>query len=204
MPTSLWRKNLKLLRKNTAKNQATLALELNTSQQTIGNWENGVGSPDIDQMAEITKIFGVTMDDFLTKDFGNAHLNTNDVGKEDGSKSTPNRTPNRTPNAKNDVKKVDLHGDPGQNGTYPNTTEYWKDKYIALLEKNASEKATDYVEKQNFEAFVTRLLAIQETLLELAAHVPGKTIDEARAELSIRELDMRNRQKTGILSGDSI
>ncbi|MBO4932839.1 MAG: helix-turn-helix transcriptional regulator [Clostridia bacterium] len=45
--------------------QQELADRLNLSNKTISKWENGAGSPDISNLAELAEILGVTADDLL-------------------------------------------------------------------------------------------------------------------------------------------
>lgn len=78
MATELWRSNLKLLRKKLGKTQSDIAFQLNATQQAIGNWETGSGSPSYQDLIKLTKIFGISVDDFLT----NAHPITKPVGKK--------------------------------------------------------------------------------------------------------------------------
>jgi transcriptional regulator with XRE-family HTH domain len=65
MATDTWRLNLKTLRNNFNINQSYLALQLNKTQQTIGNWESGIGEPNISELIKITNLFGISIDDFI-------------------------------------------------------------------------------------------------------------------------------------------
>jgi transcriptional regulator with XRE-family HTH domain len=60
-----WRINLKILRNRINKNQSYIALSINKTQQTIGNWESGIGEPNIAELLIITKLFGISLDDFI-------------------------------------------------------------------------------------------------------------------------------------------
>lgn len=77
MPTDLWRKNLRTLRKKSGKTQADIALQLNTTHQTIANWEGGISQPGIADFIEIANLFGITLDEFIN----NVQVNSNQVGK---------------------------------------------------------------------------------------------------------------------------
>ena len=56
---------LKELRQERGLNQKELALEINTTQRNISNWENGNSEPDIQMILKMSKFFGVTVDYFL-------------------------------------------------------------------------------------------------------------------------------------------
>jgi transcriptional regulator with XRE-family HTH domain len=58
-------KNLKLLRKGLNITQAELGLQLNKRQTTIANWENGESEPNIDELIQLTRIFGITVDELI-------------------------------------------------------------------------------------------------------------------------------------------
>lgn len=200
MPSSLWRQNIKLLRKKFSKNQSTLALELKTSQQTIGNWENGIGSPDIDQMAEIAKIFGITIDELLNKDYSNAHLNTNNLGKGSEQESTPKRTPNRTPNAENEVKSVIQGKEKPVYGTGFESATYWHDKYIALLELKAAEKPIAYVPLETYEVLATRFDALQSFVMEQLSLLNHKAVKDLAFDLHVKGNELMKAKKKHIHS----
>ena len=53
------------LRKERNLSQEQLSQELNVTRQTISNWELGQTSPDIYQAIEISKIFNITLDEFV-------------------------------------------------------------------------------------------------------------------------------------------
>jgi transcriptional regulator with XRE-family HTH domain len=65
MALDTWRVNLKTLRNKFNKNQSYVASELNKTQQTIGNWESGIGEPNISELIKITNLFGISLDDFI-------------------------------------------------------------------------------------------------------------------------------------------
>ena len=44
-----------------AKVIAYVALELNKTQQTVGNWESGIGEPNISELIKITNLFGISI-----------------------------------------------------------------------------------------------------------------------------------------------
>ncbi|HTB52481.1 MAG TPA: helix-turn-helix transcriptional regulator [Ferruginibacter sp.] len=65
MALDMWRINLKILRNRLDKNQSYIALKLGKTQQTIGNWESGIGEPNISELITITKLFGISVDNFI-------------------------------------------------------------------------------------------------------------------------------------------
>lgn len=82
MESLLWPFNLKFLRKKFNKTQGQLALELGTTQQTIGNWEKGDNKPDLYDLIKLTNIFGVSVDEFLKENLENQLGFTNKTGKK--------------------------------------------------------------------------------------------------------------------------
>lgn len=56
---------LKELRQEKGLNQKELALEIETTQRNISNWENGNSEPDIQMILKMSKFFEVTVDYFL-------------------------------------------------------------------------------------------------------------------------------------------
>ncbi|HMG81730.1 MAG TPA: helix-turn-helix transcriptional regulator [Ferruginibacter sp.] len=65
MALDTWRINLKILRNKLGKNQSYIASIVDKTQQTIGNWESGIGEPNIDELIKITNLFGISLDDFI-------------------------------------------------------------------------------------------------------------------------------------------
>lgn len=69
MTTPNWRKKLKYYRKKSGITQEALAVKLNTRQQTIVNWEKEDGTnPSIDELYQITKFLGISMNDLFEED----------------------------------------------------------------------------------------------------------------------------------------
>jgi len=65
MAQDIWRLNLKILRNKLGKNQSYIASVIDKTQQTIGNWESGIGEPNIYELIKITNLFGISLDDFI-------------------------------------------------------------------------------------------------------------------------------------------
>lgn len=54
-------------RKKNNLNQSDLADKLDVSRQTVYKWEQGITSPDIDKLPILASIFGITVDELLSK-----------------------------------------------------------------------------------------------------------------------------------------
>lgn len=76
--------NLKYLRKEAKMTQESLAERLNVSRQAVTKWERGQSLPDIQNLKEISNIFGVTIDslvgDVITKKESQINKKINDIG----------------------------------------------------------------------------------------------------------------------------
>lgn len=97
MENFVWRQNLKICRKNLGLTQAQLALRIGRTQQTINNWEGGINDPSLEDIARLTIIFGISIDQFF-----------NDVQVIDKNKDAKNR--------KN--VQLNVQGNVQPNGTY--------------------------------------------------------------------------------------
>lgn len=71
-----FKKNLRYLIKRYDTTQARLALQLNKGQNTISNWINENSYPDVPELAEIHRIFGVSLDALVFVDLENSNLIT--------------------------------------------------------------------------------------------------------------------------------
>ena len=58
---------LKSLRKESGMSQETLAEKLGVSRQAVTKWETELGFPDIDNMIAISRLFGISLDEFLSE-----------------------------------------------------------------------------------------------------------------------------------------
>lgn len=61
---------LKEIRKRFGLSQEQLAEIINVSRQAITKWENDKGMPDISNLQELSKVFGITVDYLLNNDNG--------------------------------------------------------------------------------------------------------------------------------------
>jgi len=55
------------LRKQKGLSQEELGYELNVTRQTISKWELGQTTPEMDKLVEMSKIFGISVDDLLNE-----------------------------------------------------------------------------------------------------------------------------------------
>lgn len=63
-------KNLKYLRRRFNVSQQLLARQVGKGQTTIGNWENRVSRPNVEEISTIARYFGVAVDSLLNTDMG--------------------------------------------------------------------------------------------------------------------------------------
>ena len=60
---------IKSIRKSFGFTQEELAEKLNVSRQAITKWENDNGLPDVTNLQELSKVFGLTVDYLLNNYF---------------------------------------------------------------------------------------------------------------------------------------
>ena len=65
-------KNLRLLRKRSAKTQSDIASLIKKGQTTVGNWENGISEPSIDELLLISNYFDISLDTLVKIDLAEA------------------------------------------------------------------------------------------------------------------------------------
>ena len=61
-------KNLVRYRNTAGLTQSELAEKINYSDKSVSKWERAEGTPDIFELYELSKIYGVRVDDFLISD----------------------------------------------------------------------------------------------------------------------------------------
>jgi transcriptional regulator with XRE-family HTH domain len=61
-------KNLRYLRRQSAKTQSEIASLIQKGQTTIGNWENGISEPSLNELLIISNYFDITIDALLKTD----------------------------------------------------------------------------------------------------------------------------------------
>lgn len=59
------------LRKEKGYSQEELADKLNVARQTVSKWENGTTTPDFENLIELSKLFEISIDEFVGNDFKN-------------------------------------------------------------------------------------------------------------------------------------
>ena len=64
----LFNEKLKMLRKENELTQEHLAEKLNVSRQAITKWESGDGTPDIENLKQISILFNTTIDELVKED----------------------------------------------------------------------------------------------------------------------------------------
>jgi len=55
-------KNIRYLRKQMSKTQSEIATLIKKGQTTIGNWENGISEPNLDELIILSNFFDIPLD----------------------------------------------------------------------------------------------------------------------------------------------
>jgi transcriptional regulator with XRE-family HTH domain len=66
-------KNLRHLRKQSSKTQSEIASLIQKGQTTIGNWENGISEPSLNELLIISNFFDISVDTLLKVDLAETH-----------------------------------------------------------------------------------------------------------------------------------
>jgi transcriptional regulator with XRE-family HTH domain len=61
-------KNLRHLRKQSSRTQSEIASLIQKGQTTIGNWENGISEPSLNELLIISNYFDISVDSLLKAD----------------------------------------------------------------------------------------------------------------------------------------
>ena len=61
-------KNLRYLRKQSSKTQSEIAALIKKGQTTVGNWENGISEPNLEELLIISNYFDIPLDTLLKVD----------------------------------------------------------------------------------------------------------------------------------------
>ena len=72
-------KNIKHLRRQLGKTQTELAAMIGKRQTTIGNWENAISEPSIDELLMLSEYFNTTLDIMIKIDLGQTNWKSGDV-----------------------------------------------------------------------------------------------------------------------------
>ena len=93
--------NLKLLRKQKRLNQTEVSLSLGLKRNTISNYETSHSEPDLETLQNIASFFDISIDQLVTIEIEDVHLN----GEGEGREKTNNVHPNVHPNVHLKAKK---------------------------------------------------------------------------------------------------
>src|ERR1700678_2611046 len=66
-------KNMRYLRKQMSKTQSEIASLIKKGQTTIGNWENGISEPNLDELLIISNFFDMPLDTLIKVDLAEAN-----------------------------------------------------------------------------------------------------------------------------------
>jgi transcriptional regulator with XRE-family HTH domain len=67
-------KNLRHLRKQSSKTQSEIASLIQKGQTTIGNWENGISEPSLNELLIVSNYFDISIDTLLKVDLAEAQI----------------------------------------------------------------------------------------------------------------------------------
>jgi transcriptional regulator with XRE-family HTH domain len=67
-------KNLRYLRKQLSKTQSEIAALIKKGQTTIGNWENGISEPNLDELLVISNFFDIPLDVLVKVDLAETNI----------------------------------------------------------------------------------------------------------------------------------
>ena len=96
--------NLARLRKEKGLSQLELAEELNVTRQAVSRWETGAAVPMVDTLVQLSRLYGVTVDDLLLND---VHLPEKQPVPEEPPKEDPPPEKTESP-AKTPVRQFPL------------------------------------------------------------------------------------------------
>lgn len=78
-------KNMRYLRKQLSKTQSEIASLIKKGQTTIGNWENGISEPNLDELLIISNFFDISLDILVKTDLAEA----NTIHRQSGTAGLP-------------------------------------------------------------------------------------------------------------------
>src|SRR5580698_10492023 len=67
-------KNMRYLRKQLSKTQSEIASLIKKGQTTIGNWENGISEPNLDELLVISNFFDIPLDALVKTDLAQTNM----------------------------------------------------------------------------------------------------------------------------------
>src|ERR1700730_2382232 len=65
-------KNIRYIRKQLSKTQSEVASLLKKGQTTVGNWENGISEPNLEELIVLSNYFDIPLDILIKVDLGAA------------------------------------------------------------------------------------------------------------------------------------
>lgn len=89
------------LRKKQGLSQEELGNKLNVTRQTVSKWELGQTTPEMDKLAELSKLFNISVDELISE--SDEQVNTNQI-KEEPINTNPISEPQTTSNTINQEK----------------------------------------------------------------------------------------------------
>ncbi|HEY4064387.1 MAG TPA: helix-turn-helix transcriptional regulator [Puia sp.] len=66
-------KNIRHIRKQLSKTQSEIASLLKKGQTTIGNWENGISEPSLEELVILSNYFDISLDTLIKTDLAGAN-----------------------------------------------------------------------------------------------------------------------------------
>lgn len=97
-------KNIKYLRKKRDVSQQQLAFHVKKRSTAVSSWEGGLSEPGINELLILSAFFMVSLDELVTADLANVHLNTEKIGEGNAKNVHLNVHPSVHLNAKKGEK----------------------------------------------------------------------------------------------------
>src|ERR1700761_8862866 len=87
-------KNIRYLRKQSSKTQSEIASLIKKGQTTIGNWENGISEPNVEELVFLSNFFDIPLDVLIKVDLtetasGQSISRMGNVAYDHSSEETP-------------------------------------------------------------------------------------------------------------------
>lgn len=83
-------KNIRYLRKQLSKTQSEIASLIQKGQTTIGNWENGISEPNLEELLILSNFFDIPLDKLIKVDLADTDVTRrNAVGRNYDHTSDP-------------------------------------------------------------------------------------------------------------------